>query len=938
MLPLSCFHKLGKTAARAGRSLLVASFIAAFALTAVAGDVNFTVEYDTTFGGTKTIPGTNSDMDSVVSAITTAVADADGYIANTAVVDATLLGDHTSAIPGNGITPFWTITPTAAIGSLTINGDGFKLYADSINSSPLLVIENTNAVTFNNLGLEGGTIQGAGLAIGGGANIVTSGAFTYTTGTVTNNKITTTGGGMYADGAGLHINANSIGITDVAFNNNIARGGDASGGGMVATAANGTVISGGQFVGNQAIAVSEGKGGGLYVTGNLTLTDVILQNNVASGTTAQGGGAYVTGSVDLNVTTGVNTIQGNQVNSAYNSFHIQNGGGGNFNIDVAGSATLALLDPMTIVSSGVYNISKTGSGDLNWDGENTIDAASSTVTINGGALKLGDKFTLKAVGNTQMTVDIDDVDSITFGLGRETDLAMFDFGPQTNNGTMTVTNGTKLTTTLGRQIQSFSADYLVATGLQDAEAIQVASDLVMTDGSGGYLSFGNSPYASGSDVWAGVHFSSPFDHSGVNALSARDPLHELLNGRRAPTISDSEYYAILANARSAHPEAFMEQGFVFIDGVDMVMRSARNYGLRAPHRTRLRMEESYSFSGRDRAPAPHESYTDYGEPIVSRPADFEYQAPQTQYQAPVSAASDYAYPRLMDCAPGAFASGLRIWAGYVGEWRSVSAHSGYNGYKATRNGFLIGANYDFGSVASIGVFGGYTRNETKAKRANSEITSDTGHFGVQARFSPIESMRELSFFADIGYHWADNDMRRNLGAWGANGKFEQDGFTFSLGVEHVFNVSGFNIAPYLELRHVGVDQDGMRESGTSVTATSVGGFNKSGTNTRLGAEFSQDFVMADGMLLAPALNLAWRHEYGDKNFRSTANYIAGTTSLPFTMSSSPLQRDSVDIGLAIRMAKQLGAQHRFGANFGYNANLTSHVATHTLYIGAEFGF
>ena len=909
MLPLSCFHGLGKTAARAGRGLVAVAFVAAVALTAAAGDVNYVITYTDTGTGQQTRSGNNVSMNNAVTAIDS-VTGLGTYQGNTAEVEITLNGDNTST--GTAGVPLWSITATPAkpIDKLTINDStgGFKLYGDSTNASPLLNINNTNTVAFNNLGLEGGTIQSATSSTGGGATIAATNSFTYSAGKVSGNKVTVTGGaGTFARGGGLHITAPSATFNSV-------------------------IITGNSASGNTA------QGGGLYVSGNLTLTDVTLQNNsVSSSNIAQGGGAYVTGSVNLNVTTGTNTIQNNKANSAYNSFHIENTGGGAFNIDVAGSATLALLDPMTIVSNGRYDINKTGAGDLNWDGENTITANVSDVTLSGGTIRLGDKFTLKAL-NTQMTVTIDSVDAVAFGIGRDPNLAMFDFGPQTNNGAMTVDPGTKLTTTLGRQIQSFSDDYLVATGLSDANATQVASDFILTDGSGGYLSLDRSPYANGGDVWAGVRFNSPFDYSGVNAASARDPLHQLLNGRRAPVISDGEYYAILANARSAHPEAFMEQGFVFIDGVDMVTRQARNYGLRAPHRARLRMEEAYSFSGRDRAPAPHESYTDYGDPIVSRPAGGEYQAPQTQYQPPVSAASDYAYPRLIDCVPGAFANGLRIWAGYVGEWRSVSAHSGYNGYKASRNGFLIGANYDFGSVASIGVFGGYTRNETKAKRANSEITSDTGHLGIQARFSPIESMRELSFFADFGYHWADNDMQRNMGAWSASGKFEQDGFTFGLGVEHVFNVAGFNIAPYLELRHVGVDQDGMREGGNSVTITSIDGFDKSGTNTRLGVEFSQDYVMADGMLLAPALNLAWRHEYGDKNFRSTANYIAGSNSLPFTMSSSPLQRDSVDIGLAIRMSKQLGSQHRLGANLGYNVNLASHVDTHTLYIGAEFGF
>lgn len=934
---------LSKMLVHGWRCLAVAACVATVAVTAAAGEVSYTIEYNTTDVGQKRLSANYVDMDAVVTAIGNAVNDGDSYIADSAVVTVDLNANHTSAnttLPGP--TPYWVIDPTSALGSLTINGGGNSLYATGANNNPLLRIGNVADVAFNSLTLSGVNANGAVDMFGGGADIRATGVFQYAGGTVSGNTITTTRVNGNARGGGLNVVAGSINIGNVAVTGNSTKGANAYGGGLSVESQTRTVITGGEISGNKALGTTIGRGGGLHVTGDLTLNDVVIKGNTASGDTAQGGAAYVTGTanVNLNVTAGTNTIEQNKIGSgSASSFYINHTGtdSGSFDINVNGNATLALLDPLAIVSGGTYNLSKIGEGDLNWDGINTIDAANSDVVISKGKLILGNKFSLQAINDTTMIVDIDEVEEINFGLGRRNDLALFDFGSAINNGSMDVSEGTKLTTTLGRQIKSFDEDYLVAKGLDYANAIEVANNLVL-DSDTRYLSFTNPLKVDSDDsnVWANVRFHSPFDYSGVNALSARDPLHELLNGTNPVNISQGEHYAILDNARSAHPELFMEQAFVFIDGVDMVMRSARNYGLRAPHRARMRMEEAYSF-GRS-VPAEREHYTDYGEPIITRPA-YDEQPPADQYYQPqVSAASDFAYPRLVDCAPGSFASGLRFWTGYIGEWRSVSAHSGYNGYKASRNGFLLGVNYDLGSVATLGMFAGYTRNDTKAKSANSKITSDTGHFGMQARFSPISAMRELSFFADLGYHWSNNKMHRNLGGWGAQGKFEQDGFTFGLGVEHVFNVCGFGVAPYLELRHTGVDQDDLSEGGTSVTATNVHGFDKSGTNTRLGVELSKDMTLSDGMLLAPTVNLAWRHEYGDKNFHSTANYIAGNNYLPFTMSSSPLRRDSVDIGLALRMAKQLGDARRFGANIGYNVNLASHTDTHTLYAGVEFGF
>ncbi len=685
------------------------------------------------------------------------------------------------------------------------------------------------------------------------------------------------------------------------------------------------------------------QGGGLYVNGNLQVNNSNIVDNVAYASTAQGGGAYLTGNLSISVSAGASSIiANNRVNAGRNAFHIQNTSTGQrFLVDIGANGTLDLLDPVTIVSTGAYHINidlDTGSV-FTWDGANTVDTLSSNVTIDGGTIHFGDTFTLQAINNTVMTLDIGmstPVERLTFGLARNANLALFNFDEAGPGRTMTVRADTVISATLGRQIVSFTDSYLIAEGLDPVNAAEVAGNMEFQSGST-YIA-GRKPYAVGGDVWADVRFDSPFEYSGVNALSAMGPLDSLLNGPRAEVISDAEYAALLDNTRSAHPEAFMEQAGVFIGGIDALTRTARELGMRGPQRARVAAAGGgYILGVGEVVEAPREYVTDYGDPVAATVVGDGAEA-GTEYQGTAAAASPYAYPSIVDYIPPSFADGLRMWAGYVGDWSEAGATGDHNGYESSTHGFVLGLSRDFGTFASVGVYGGYTANTTTSKLANSEVSADAGHIGIQARISPVEAMKELSIYADLGYHWSDNSMRRTLGGWSAEGDFAQSGISYGFGVEHVFLVNGISISPYLDLRHIEIDQDGMRERGNSVTIADISNYDRSGLTTRLGAHVSRDFTLCDGSVLSPALNIAWKHEYGDRAVQSSASFIRGIGSGPFAMTSSESRQDSVDLGLSLRMARQLSDCATFGANLGYNLNVARGASAHTLHLGAEIGF
>lgn len=793
------------------------------------------------------------------------------------------------------------------------NAYGGGLYA----KDSTITFAESNVFAGNKVEAATGDARGGGLYYSNSTNALSySGGGTATTVHFENNKAyvsdgTAAGGAMYVEGLSATVE-NSVFKDNWAGKdpNGTATFADARGG--AAYFADGATISNSTFTDNRAIGMAKAEGGALWVDGNLNLTDVSFIGNVAKADTAadsQGGAVYVTGSVNMSVSAGKSSeISGNKAGSASSGFYINNGAtAGNFTLDVATGGSMAMLDPMKVINNSTYNFYKTGAGDFKWDGINTFTGTggSSTVDLRGGTIELGDDFSLVGEGGNTLKVNIASVDAVKFGAGRLETLAMFDFtNANTIAGTnsFTVQDGTKLVTTLDRDIVSFDKSYAVVKGLAESD---ITGKFVLETTNPEYVSLSNPlRYDSASKtLYADISFRSPFDTNGPNAASARDPLQEMLNGSKKVTISDAEYAALLNNPTAAYSELFMEQAHISLDSADRMGRTAIDYGLRYPHRNRMRSE---------------------GATVVE----------EGEYYSEYGSSSNYAYPSLALCGPD---QGLRFWTGYVGDWRNETAHSGYNGYKVDRHGVLLGVNYDFSDAATLGIYGGYSHIDTKAKRITSSTKTNSAHIGLQGRLSPMTCNRDLSFYGDVAYNYYDNKTSRDLGGWNANGSFEQDILTVGLGVEHVFRFDNFNLTPHAEARYFYLNQDGMSEGGNSITTTSVNGIEKGAFNTRLGVEASKDYELCNGVF-TPALNLAWRHEYGNRTYNNTASYIHSNVDMPFMVSSSPNDRDSLDVGLAIKGAKQLSSGNRLGLNVAYNLNVSKRSSTHSVYAGLDVGF
>ncbi|MCC8167422.1 MAG: autotransporter outer membrane beta-barrel domain-containing protein, partial [Planctomycetes bacterium] len=280
-------------------------------------------------------------------------------------------------------------------------------------------------------------------------------------------------------------------------------------------------------------------------------------------------------------------------------------------------------------------------------------------------------------------------------------------------------------------------------------------------------------------------------------------------------------------------------------------------------------------------------------------------------------------------------SGFRVWGGYVGSFQDRKPEDGANGYKVDRHGFVGGLTRDFAEAGSVGLYGGFTSADVRSKSINGRVDQTTGHIGVVGRLRPLMMTHPgLSFYSDLGYHFADNEMERHFGGFSAKGSFDQTVFSASLGAEYEFEWNCVAIAPMAELRYLHLDQDDMTEAG--VTATRTDGFSRSWLTQRIGAEASYSFLLANGVV-RPLLGLAWRHDYGAKHFSTSAAFVGPDDPVFFPVTSSRNTRDSLDVTAGFQTSHVMNG-YWVGVDVKYTANLGRKATVQSVYAGLNLVF
>ena len=780
------------------------------------------------------------------------------------------------------------------------------------------------------------SVSGTGHAAGGAVKLA-EGNHVFNNVAFDANQAKATGMNAIASGGAVVLAGGNHTIRDTGFTNNSVEatsfGGVGMGGALELGPGSNTNIINGEFVDNRVRGDEGAMGGAIFLWGgNVTLQDSVMTGNVAASQystnndKAKGGAIYVAtnqagvqpATVTLTASAGKETlVSGNRAGGYANGIHYGNPTGSSLvdgRLLINGDGKVSLLDPVTVDMRGGRNFTmiKSGTGDFAWDGKNTFTTVSglSSIQLDSGTVILGDKFTARGENangqSSNFEVLIKSGAKLEFSISRDQDLAMFDFA-NTGSRDFMVDNGTVLSTNSGREIISKTWKFAIATGPSE-DQLKDARDNFK------FVQEGNNVNILGLEVengtlYAKVRFDSPFDTSGVNPKNALGALDSLLKAKDGTVVSDAEYAAILSNPYSSTPELYMDQTHIMVNTVDMVARSAVDYGARIPYRQRMRVP-------------PTEIHYGGGSRYVE-----EYYEDEYYYEGG-------AYPSLSFCDDG---SGPRVWGGYVGNLQRRDTGGGYQGYKVETHGFVVGFNYDFSANGTIGVYGGYSSGESKSRLSSSKVESDTGHLGIITRISPIDALPALSIYADGGYHFSYNDFHREIAGFRNDASFDQELWTGAVGLEYVYDGFGFTITPHLDGRYVNLEHHALKETGNSALSTYTDGTSKGSFNTRLGVEVSHDFQLACGVI-TPSLNVSWKHEFGDRQYWSNAYYVKDPGAIPFSMSSTLLDRDSADIAVALRSIYKTGATNIVGLNVSYNLNVSRRANVHSLYAGFDIGF
>lgn len=743
-----------------------------------------------------------------------------------------------------------------------------------------------NAELKNKSTLSNNIANGTTLAQGGG--LYATANATIDSSSVSKNTAT----GKEAFGGGLYVKGTSDFKTGSALSGNTAKGTDlAQGGGLYSQGAvtmDGTTVSG-----NAATATTTAQGGGIYAEDNVTLTDTSVTNNTATGTTAQGGGVYMDTSNTNALLTIASTagktvdISGNKAGGVANSIYFGgNGAAANSGLVVDSAGIVNLLEPLQVnMGAGAFAFSRgTATGTLNWGGANTFKADNVTFNFNAGETYLNADYTATMEGATNLAVTIDS--TVAFSGTRANDKALFTYGAGTAE-TFSITGTGDIKVDLSSQLLDGTYKYLVADNYDGTDT-----------GFNGWTSttanYNSKLEQIGNEIWLTTEYKTlygniiaaadPNTKAAIDSGALSDKFETLTDDQRAQLTSSQDKF------NNATPGWLMNGVLSGLNTIIAGADAARAFGLN-------------NASG-------NSGYMGMSASSTQGLASFNTES------------SGY--------------NGPRFWSGYIGDFDRTDSHGGYYGYKADRHGILFGINYDVGTLGSIGLYGGYSNTQTKAKGVTAKIKSDTGHAGVIGRIAPLREMPNLTLNADVGYTFGSNDSERGDGSLRTKGEYDQKYYTVGLEASYALRLGSLSLNPFASARYVKVKQDSFTETGT--LASHVGDVNETMFNTRLGTSITYDIQTGFGVV-KPSVSVAWRHDFGDAQYNANAFYQGVATPITYNIKSAKMDRDSMDVGAAIRTLLRTGEDDRqLGLNLGYNLNVSKNRDNHSLYVGFDLSF
>jgi len=265
--------------------------------------------------------------------------------------------------------------------------------------------------------------------------------------------------------------------------------------------------------------------------------------------------------------------------------------------------------------------------------------------------------------------------------------------------------------------------------------------------------------------------------------------------------------------------------------------------------------------------------------------------------------------------------GLRIFALGGHGSSNVDFDGNSSGYDANGVHILFGAGYGNGGF-SIAAFGGYREVNVEFSRFGNELESDGWQAGVVTGFEG----RDAYIRANANFSKLEGNSERNISigttAGEITGDVNAEVFALNTEIGARLRLGKLLVSPFVALDYTSVKLDEIRERGVAGANLTLGEQQQDQTSMFAGVKWS---LRSD--TIVPEIKAAYRHDFGDEFFLSSAMFTDAPMGSRFTVRSPRIDRDSFILGGSLAAA--LGK--RATGRLGYLGRLNGQAKDHAVY-------
>ena len=229
-----------------------------------------------------------------------------------------------------------------------------------------------------------------------------------------------------------------------------------------------------------------------------------------------------------------------------------------------------------------------------------------------------------------------------------------------------------------------------------------------------------------------------------------------------------------------------------------------------------------------------------------------------------------------------------VWVTGIGEFTSIDSTDNAAGYYLESGGFNLGIDYRICSNFAIGFTTGYAHTDASLDNGGN-IDVDVGTFGFYA------TAFGNGFYLDTAVSGGPNgyDTHRTALLGSATGNTDGGEFNVLVAGGYDWKKGGLSIGPTANFQYTYAGFTAFTESG-SLAPLKFPSQNAESERTAFGMKASYDWKVGS-MIIRPAIDLAWQHEFGDQSYAIVSSLASGAGT-SFTVNSPQIGRDSLLIG------------------------------------------